>query len=94
MIIEKHLPYYRRVFIRFYHFEQSIEQNSEQSIEQSFEGSFEQRVFAVKAFAGCALNKSRSLGMMGLLHCIIIKFIREARTRIMEIMTGNKGKVH
>ena len=52
------------------------------------------RVFAVKAFAGCALNKSRSVGMMGLQYCIIIKFIREARTRIMEIMTGNKGKVH
>ena len=52
------------------------------------------RVFAVKAFAGCALNKSRVVGMMGLQYCIIIKFIREARTRIMEIMTGNKGKVH
>ena len=62
--------------------------------EESFEQNFELRVFAVKAFAGCALNKSRSVGMMGLQYCIIIKFIREARTRIMEIMTGNKGKVH
>ena len=52
------------------------------------------RVFAEKAFAGCALHKSRAVGMMGLQYCIIIKFIREARTRIMEIMTGNKGKVH